>query len=135
MSAFIVDYNHINYLMNAALSRRIAWHGFYFKGLKVDKNRAQEIGQMLWDENRRSVDYRYQENNGDEEYEYKPIFHHVFDPVQVLKAIKCLDYQSCEHEEWESSGAKEFLDTLMHFAISALPGYEDAQWGAPKNIK
>ena len=28
--------------------------------------------------------------------------------------------------------AKVFIDTLIHYAISELPGYETAVWGAPE---
>lgn len=129
MSAFIVDYNHINYLMNAALSRLNAIH---FNGREVDKEYAQAIGQMLWDENRRSVDYRYTETSEQDGYELRRTHLHHFDPVQVLMSIKCLEYQSCEHPGWEGSDAQSFLRVLLSHTITSLPGYRDAKWGAPE---
>lgn len=51
------------------------------------------------------------------------------DPVVTLKSIACYSYQSCEHDGWETSRAKELCDRLRDGAISALPGYEQAPWG------
>jgi hypothetical protein len=46
----------------------------------------------------------------------------------VIKAADCLDYQSCEHPEWDKSEAKQLLDAIRAAAISKLPGYEEAEW-------
>ena len=56
-----------------------------------------------------------------------------FSAVQVIKACNCLDYQSCEHDGWEASEAKSFLDSLISAACHRLPGYDAAEWGPPKN--
>jgi hypothetical protein len=61
------------------------------------------------------------------DYEYRP--HPVrLDPVQVLKAIRCYEYQSCEHAGWCTSEAKQFCLILTDYAVSQLPGYEVAAW-------
>ena len=52
-------------------------------------------------------------------------------PVQVLKAVACLDYQSCEYEEWRGSTARKILDLIEGAAINTLPGYDAAEWGWP----
>jgi hypothetical protein len=53
-------------------------------------------------------------------------------PVAVAKSVHCLDYQSCEAEDWRESLAcrwlAEILDSLWHM----VPGYEDAAWGADR---
>jgi hypothetical protein len=49
-------------------------------------------------------------------------------PVEVLKAIDCYEYQSCEHPEWDESEAKAFCDSLRSLQIGMLPGYNDAKW-------
>ena len=53
-------------------------------------------------------------------------------PVQVLKAVACLDYQSCEYEGGRDSTARKILNLVEDAAVSALPGYEDAEWGWPE---
>ena len=138
MSAYLVEEQHINYLLSAALSRRISWHGFsYYDSDKqtrvaVDQGNAEAIGQMLWNENGKSVDYRYSQVSERPVFTLRRLVHHSFDPVQVLKAIDSYTYQACEHPEWVDSTAHDFCQALQAMAISSLPGYEDAAWGAPK---
>jgi hypothetical protein len=50
------------------------------------------------------------------------------EPVQVLKAIKCYEYQSCEHPSWEDSEARSWCNHLRLAAIEHLPGFEAAKW-------
>lgn len=89
-----------------------------------------EVGRMLLRENHRSVQHRYDEGPKVElsdPYSFKR-YRGQIKPVQVLKAIGCLDYQSCEHPGWKDSEAYAFLEALLHTAIDQLPGYEEADW-------
>ncbi len=52
----------------------------------------------------------------------------VLEPVQVLKLVRSLDYQSCETDDWPMTLAARQLDWIMGDAISRLDGYEDARW-------
>lgn len=152
MSAYIVDKDHILFLINAAMSRRINPHGFSWwfepngKRDQIgygDYEKATEIGNLLWLENVKSVSARYPgESSGTlpgpiggsfviEKRDLSATFDEV-DPVQVLKSCDCYEYQSCEHAEWKSSEAKAFIDALRKDAWNALPGYDAAEWGAPK---
>ncbi len=146
MSAFIVSRKHIQYLVQAALDLpgrtvqggRLYW---YNKGPHQlpygDSEMENRVGQILWDENIKSVLYRYPGDTKEtapgpigESYEYTHTYFppkHI-DPVQTLKACACLDYQSCEHPEWEASEAHAILEAIRNAAIAALPGYEDANW-------
>ena len=152
MSAYIVDRDHIAYLVAAAQSNQIGSRHGKFGWLcprlgwrHFDSNQgAEAVGQMLWDECIKSVSARYpgadpQELPGviGEDYTFHdsdvPIMHRPINPVDVLKAISCYDYQSCEHEGWEKSEAHNFCEALHHAAVNALPGYDDAPWGAPEN--
>lgn len=156
MSAYIVDKNHILYLIQAAISRRI--NGSYTFHWFVDKPDAEsmwatldadnheqlaDVGNMLWRENIRSVSHRYPgessatlpgpiEHEVIEAKDFQRVLWTEFNPVQVLKAIACFEYQSCEHSEWEKSEAYQFCKALRHTAINALVGYSDASWGAPE---
>ena len=49
-------------------------------------------------------------------------------PVEGLSITACFEYQSCEHEGWESSEARAFCEALRSACIYALPGYADAAW-------
>ncbi len=90
---------------------------------------ANEIGRMLIRENHLSVCHRYDESpkiDTGGPFEFERARH--TDAVQVLKAISCYEYQSCEHPEWKKSEAYRFCETLRDVAINALPGYEEADW-------
>lgn len=153
MSAYVVDRDHIRYLVSAATQMRrgidsgeLRWRNG--KGpVRIlphgDAERAADVGQVLWDENVASVEYRYPKSGGDlpgpvlpegHGYVYGP--HRAWagdiEPVQVLKAIHCLEYQSCEHPGWEKSEAHAFLRALEAAAMRAVPGYSATEWVAPK---
>jgi len=119
MSAYIVSKNHIDALVTVALDW--GWGQWTPEG-------ADALGTMLWKENHKSVGYRYSESAKAPTYTFKrrvvPLA-----PVEVLKAIGCYCYQTCEHKGWGKSEAKRVMDDLRDFAISKLPGYEAAAWG------
>lgn len=138
MSAYILNKEHIDCLIDAALTG--GYHGsdfsYYHDGdhHRVTVWNAEEIGTMLWEENVKSVAYRYQDSNiatlpgpaGGPSLPYK--HSHIplpVDPVVVLKAIQCYDYQTCEHPGWKTSEAHSFCRALEHTMVVALPGYED----------
>lgn len=162
MSAYIVDKEHILYLVQAAMSNTIArsfgvswvWNrneqaGTYERNeiRQTQYDKAADVANMLWRENIKSVSYRYPGDKtsgtlpgpvGGSLIVTKRDFLHPFnrfDPVQVLKSVSCYEYQTCEHPEWESSEAFAFCQALRHAAIDALPGYDAAEWGAPKTPK
>jgi hypothetical protein len=153
MSAYIVDRNHILYLVQAALSRRLSRHGGsafrWFCGenksgelLAGDYDRAADVANLLWRENIASVSGRYPNESSatlpgpiNENFVIEPSdFARCveIDPIQVLKSCDCFEYQSCEHDGWRDSEAKAFIDSLRNHAWHALPGYENAAWGAPE---
>ena len=154
MSAYVVNREHISYMVCAAMSRRLGRYGFRWftpgggscelKG--GDYAAAVATGSMLWQENVKSVSARYPGSAdglpgpiGEEVYEMDlanfPAFHPPIDPVQVLKAVSCYEYQACEHDGWETSEAHSFCNVLRHHAIAALVGYDDAEWGPPADWK
>jgi hypothetical protein len=49
-------------------------------------------------------------------------------PIQVIRAAHCLEYQSCECEDWQETEACAALMGLVDAAARALPGYEQANW-------
>ena len=145
MSAFVVDRGHIWYLVQAAVSRmcrepRMSWyHEEKHRTVSsTEREGLAEVGQMLWDENVRSVKYRYDDCDelpGPIGCDYQYGRHNGcalprlrVEPVQVLKACDCFEYQSCEHPGWEESEAHSFLEALRRKAWHALPGYDDARW-------
>jgi hypothetical protein len=149
MSAFICDKGHFVYLVKAAahISRfSFSWyHDNKSTRLNAaDREQLADVANMLYRENLASVSYRYPGDKTSATLPgpcvteaitardfLRPIPH--IKPVQVLKSISCLEYQSCEHPGWKESEAYTFLRSLEQSAINALPGYEDAPWGFPEN--
>jgi hypothetical protein len=129
MSAYVCDDRHINAIINFAVNHRVSFRNPETKErvFVVPKN-ASEIGQILRDENVRSVNYRYskQDQAARFSYVYDPV--KIVVPVQALKALNCLDYQSCETPDWEASLAWRIVQEISGYAVRKLPGYDAAQW-------
>lgn len=156
MSAFIVGKAHIDAMVQAGLSYgephrhngTLCWHikeeadgEDYERGepwgpmavansqrrrRELTRDTANRVGAMLWNENKRSVDHRYNEANDREVYRFASS--RVTNPVAILKAINCYEYQSCEHPEWETSEAQAFCAALTGAMVRSLPGYDEAEW-------
>jgi len=110
---------------------------------ELDSDTLNETGRMLLTENVRSVCHRYDEpmdstdlpgpvgfSLAEATFSSFHVAMHtpLLEPVAVLKAIACYEYQSCEHPDWEGSESKAFCEALRHAAINALPGYDEADW-------
>jgi hypothetical protein len=120
MSAFIVSEEHIAALVLEGADSYWFWNG------ETQRESPSGIGQMLWEENHRSVNYRYREDTP------TPVYRHVgskpYKAVERLKLLSSYVYQSCEHPEWETSRAKAYCDMLQNALIHELPGYSAAEW-------
>lgn len=115
MSAFIVGNEHIDVLVNAIAQNRVGPDDMKRIGYRT-------LGQLLWDENVRSVDHLYRESNPCERY----VLHTTegdLDPLAVLKAIDCYVHQSCEHPGWEDSDAHAWVTRLRGAIYISAPHY------------
>ena len=133
MSAFIVDPEHIHVLLWAA-SRPTSPYGplvWYYDNPsregRLTDDAIDTVGQMLVDENAASVNYRYNEDDA-YIYAYQRPRHTTWSGVELIKALHCYEYQSCEHPGWRTSQAHSFCRALEHRLIGELPGYDDAPW-------
>lgn len=156
MSAYIVSRNHILYLIGAACSHQItrnygfSWYhaGEHHRLDPSNREQCADVANMLWRENMASVSARYPNETsatlpgplGKGAFDpiaptdFAPVLWDAFNPVDVLKAVGCYRYQSCEHDGWETSEAFTFCRNLEHACICALPGWEDAEWGCPDTL-
>lgn len=117
MSAWIASEAHI-----AALASYV--EGPY--RVAPDGMTPQQVGQMLWQTNYDSVNYRYSES------ESAPTYRHTETDQPIVARLKLLDsyeYQACERPDWKDSEAYAYCQRLRDALISALPGYEEAPWG------
>lgn len=117
MSAFVVSQSHLDAIISNAgkFTNRISLP----EGILELPNDADEIGQILLDENVRSVNYRYKENEPAPEYHWKPSTHNL-GPVELLKVIGCLEYQSCECPDYPVTLAAVALAAIKAACISAI---------------
>ena len=131
MSAFIVSAAHIDLLVSFAVK-----HGVRYetngRTILATPEIAEEIGQILADENYRSVNHRYQERTkghfgSPETYKFKPA--QLLPAIVILKQVACYAYQACETENWEQSVAFAICEAIKDAAIPELPGYAAAPWG------
>ena len=134
MSAYVVDYDHIDFLVSAGLNYRLTWIWDFdqdagtYKRNELNKDTARAAGQMLWDENIKSVSHRYQDDlelpgpiDTDGVGIYSLNQNGLFDsikPLQIIKACDCYDYQACEHPGWHTSEAKAFTEALRSAATT-----------------
>lgn len=110
----------------------------------LTRGTASFVGMTLWLENVASIEFRYPdteethrnypgpiafEREQAESYHFEKVPGMV-DPLVVLKAISCYEYQSCEHPGWAVSEAAAYCRQLQAQAVRRLPGYEEADgWG------
>jgi hypothetical protein len=147
MSAFVVNKAHIDALVTAAAEVRNHDSGMRWFAAEgnfarheltySDTDRLSEVGMMLWAENVASVEARYPDTletgdyPGPASFERESAALYRFDrtevlaPVVILKALDCYEYQSCEHEGWYASEARQFALALRDKMIHALPGYDN----------
>ena len=95
----------------------------------LTRETADCVGFMLLAQNYASVNFRYEDKEESPLYRFRPVAHlpHLR-PVQILKALACYEYQSCETPDWEQTEAHAFCEALRHRVIGQLPGYDDAGW-------
>lgn len=136
MSAYVFDRDEINRLVRAGESKGILprhdslswfWGKPHHRAtlLPGDDVQALRIGQMLWDENIRSVEHRYPDCVGNrdnlpgpigETFVYGPHhihpFSHDLSPAAIWELCESYAYQACEHPGWEPSEAFAYIRAL-----------------------
>jgi hypothetical protein len=100
LSAFVVDKAHIDTLTNAAIQL-----------LVIKPSEAESLGQLLWDENQRSVNYKYGENEEVTEYE-RDVFDAPFHPIAILCVLRAYEYQAEETADWEETEAFTWCEKI-----------------------
>lgn len=141
MSAFIVDPYHIRYLNTYAAHHNVRTPDH--KGGPMDgaSMTHDEAATMLWNQNVRSVAYRYPDSGDDLPgmigftselpdhtlWIHLPWNHLDFPPGKVLAALACLEYQSCETPDYRETQAFDYLEAIRRDAIRRVDGY-DGTW-------
>jgi hypothetical protein len=141
MSAFIVSDNLVNDCLNF-ISNNMESHIDIFNLFKRKKHeelnkkfanllrseKLNYIGNYILENNYLSVNFRYNQNEKAHDFNFKPSYKSI-SIAQFLKNIDCIDYQSCEVDNYYQSEFYYFLNRLKQFAIYRIDGYDQAQWG------
>jgi hypothetical protein len=125
MSAFVCSNKHISAILGAFAAAFHAGEKFS----RVDEDKAQVLGQLLLNENQRSVNVRY--HTVDDPKEFMLDLKAFQEPPAIVPALRlcaCLKYQSCEADDWRTTEAIILLDKITTRLITKLPGWEDAPW-------
>jgi hypothetical protein len=154
MSAFICGQDHIKALAVFAVgkrygSMRVAPNYFrhdYAPAAQMDGRGETDVAtfyaNILYCENVRSVQSRYSDCGHDDlpgpiskpemlTVTTRDVFElgsGTLRPLDILKMCDCLEYQSCETDDYRETPAFKLLDRIRGAAIHALPGYDDAPW-------
>lgn len=138
MSAFLCDDCHLTALASFALQEKTQG---YLAGPDASYHARhgeplQTLGQRLKDENAANLYHLYGDRADDSPETWIGPFepcrhaHHArVEPVAMLKAIACYEYQCCDRPEWKDSDVRSLLSRMRSAAIARLPGYEQAAWG------
>jgi len=126
MSAFVCSKNHIAAVANYAASKGV-WLG-------TGSAKPEDFGRIyktLAEANVRSVCHRYEDDDTENYADVlraprRAVSSHS--AVEIIKLCDCLDYQSCEVDDWRESDACRLLNNIRSAAINALPGYDEAKW-------
>ena len=131
MSAYIVSNAHIRELaVYFVLSQHYGPHVPYYQ----DLIEAQHKARILAEGNLASTQARYTHTVGDDDWPL-PMpeieLHHlqqpkVTNPLDIIRMAHCLDYQSCEVEDWEDTNAWKLIMRIIARAAGKLPGYDTA---------
>jgi hypothetical protein len=122
MSAFIVPAYHVNALVSWAADR----HGhravsYVFVGRRRDVRGAPaRVASVLYAENVRSVNARYNEAERADGFRYKRVSTSHLKPADIVNACNCLDYQSCETSDWRETEARAIVDAIRDEAVRDL---------------
>lgn len=157
MSSFELHPRHIKTLVATWYSAHCARiqnsrPSYYIKGLgniRVDDDKsAGKLANLLAKANRHGVWWRYDRAAGKpaetpEETEAlrfpftwddlmpELVPGHEIAPVSIVEALKladCIEYQSCDADDWYESDACAALDCIRRELIRYLPGYDAARW-------
>ena len=130
MSAYVVPKLCIDLLVSGMIDNKV-W--FPFSRKYAGEMDPTELGLMLWKENAASVMSRYPDDDY-EDYAYVNTYkfkrYHDIKPALLAQTVGCYDYNACEHDEYETSEAKQAVDALVWSLMKRLPGYEAAPYGA-----
>lgn len=131
MSAYIVPEETINVIVSYFIDYTRdggLWHVVNGDYRYLNQDNAHELAWQLYNQNVRSVNDRYNDNNSDEVYsfEYVPRAKQLYTMADIAKALDGLEYQSCESRDYHQTEAWANLNMMRKHLLSTLEGYEES---------
>lgn len=132
MSAFLCNAEHIGRLAR------------FYAARNPGRESAEQVAKTLAIANLKSVGDRYEETadqvaqgfGGTSDaatyvaacVQQSRRLDHGLTSVAAIKMADCLDYQSCEVDNWKHTEAYDLIQAIQGAAHRALPGYDAAPW-------
>lgn len=135
MSAYIMNDDEINAIVSYFIDpNHITGEGAWLRiGDKYDylnAHNSADVAKILHDENVRSVNNRYGDDTPSSyEFEYIPSARKR--PMgNIIGALDCLEYQSCETEDWHTTNAWAIIQGLRKHLLKTVAEQDDTYtWG------
>lgn len=103
---------------------------------KLTYETASAVGQMLTDANYESVNWRYDEHDTPDMYEYHTDGAPMLTVPQALSTLAHYEYQACEPPTWDLCEARAFCDALRNMLCDSLaemgPWDFCDEWSGPR---
>ena len=136
MSSFVVTDKHVSAILQGVYGKTHA--GFNVWECQVDRDSyhfvigameaQQEEANVLMRENIRSVNKCYSLTDTLDSDVLLFRKDAPLPALNVIKLIDCLQYQSCECDDYTSTEAYKLLCRLREMMVPKLPGYSDVPW-------
>lgn len=122
MSAYIVSNYHINALITWAVAHEVYFYERKHKErISINMLNADSIAAELYSENVRSVNTRYGERTKRKGFVFSRAPSALrLSAKDIVRACDCLDYQSCETDDWTRTKAHAALTAIREAAINQL---------------
>lgn len=135
MSAYVMNDDEINTIVSyfidpSGIRGEGVWLHIGDRYEYLNANNSAEVAKILMDANVKSVNERYDDSNGSNyQFEYLPQAHkrHF---GNIVGALDCFEYQSCEASDWQTSNAFEIVQMLRKALLKKLAERADTYtWG------
>lgn len=133
MSAYIMHTDEINVIVSffikpGHLNEDNLWTLVNGEHNYMTLENAELVATKLYSQNVRSVNERYNEETV-ETYQFTYDTRAKNRPVgNIIGALDCLEYQSCETDDWEQTDAHQIICDMRKNLLKKLAG-EDYTWG------
>lgn len=121
MSAYIVDDQVISAILEAVTEA--GPFVYWWSGTWYTKT-AEQLGQILVDQNYRSVNARYNRSQKPHQYIHRKT--RRLKPIEIVSLCDCYSYQACETDDWRNTEAAQIVEKIKQLAIHDIDGYG---WG------